>query len=66
MQLSHKAITSFQKLYQEKCGVKLNLEEAAVMALKELKRFSLIYRPVPINDKYFFSRLHSTNNKEPV
>jgi len=46
MSLSQEAITSFQKLYQEKCGVELDLEDAAVKALEELKRFALIYRPI--------------------
>jgi hypothetical protein len=50
MQLSHEAITSFQDLYKKKHGERLEYEEAQVMALEELKRFALIYRPIPIED----------------
>ncbi|MGD9129634.1 MAG: hypothetical protein PVJ09_04070 [Candidatus Woesebacteria bacterium] len=61
MQLSHEAITSFQKLYQKKCGVWLDYEEAQVMALKELKRFALIYKPIPIEDQDILNQLSNEN-----
>jgi len=48
MNLSHEAITSFQKLYKDKCGIALDFEEAQVRALEDLKRFALIYRPIKI------------------
>ena len=59
MNLSNKAITSFQKLYQEKCGVELDLEEAGTMALEELKRFALIYRPIKSSDLDLLNKFSS-------
>ena len=61
MQLSHKAVTSFQKLYQEKRGVWLEYEKAQVKALEELKQFALIYRPVPKSDQDYFLKLGGKN-----
>jgi len=63
MQLSHGAIASFQKLYQEKCGVWLNEAEAEVIALNELKRFSLIYKPIPLGDQNLLDQLSCRNNQ---
>jgi len=62
MQLSHEAITSFQKLYLKKRGVELNYTEAEVVALEELKRFSLIYKPVPLEDREIFNKFNSENS----
>ena len=62
MKLSHEATTSFQKLYQEKCGVKLEFEEAKAMALEELKRFALIYKPIQIKDLDAFNKFSSEKN----
>lgn len=62
MTLSHEAVTSFQKLYQEKCCVQLEYEEAEVKALAELKRFALIYRPIPKSDHRYFLKLRGNKN----
>lgn len=59
MQLSNEAITSFQKLYREKCGVWLDEEEAKTKALKELKRFSLIYKPILVSDEEVLNKLRN-------
>ena len=57
MQLSHKAVTSFQKLYQEKRGVWLEYEKAQAKALEELKRFALIYKPILKSEEGFLNSL---------
>ena len=64
MQLSHEAITSFQKLYKTKCGVELDFKEAGVIALEELKRFSLIYKLVPVEDREIFKKINSENSDD--
>lgn len=61
MRLSDAAITSFQKLYKDKCGIKLDYDEANVKALEELKRFSLIYKPIPKNDHDYFMKLKNSS-----
>ncbi|MBT4124532.1 MAG: hypothetical protein HN981_04440 [Candidatus Pacebacteria bacterium] len=63
MQLSYKALSSFQKLYQEKCGVWLDEKDAQIKALEELRRFALIYQPIPITDLDVFNKLNNKNNK---
>lgn len=49
MKLSNEAITSFQKLYQDKIGVLLSLEEAEQQAIHNLELFALLYRPIHKN-----------------
>jgi len=62
MRLSEKAITSFQRLYKDKCGVLLSDDEAQSLALKELKRFAVIYQPIPKKDSDFLNNLKNINN----
>lgn len=62
MQLSCEAITSFQNIYQKKCGIKLNFEEAKSMALEKLKQFALIYKPIPLEDKKILNEFNSERN----
>ncbi len=59
MTLSQEAITSFQKLYHQKRGVKLDYDEAETQALVELKRFALIYRPIPKADQAYLTKLQN-------
>ncbi len=59
MKLSNEAVTSFQEIYLKKCGIKLDYEEAEVMALEDLKKFSLIYRKVLSKDKDLLNSLRS-------
>lgn len=63
MILSLEAVTSFQELYKEKCGVWLDVNEAQVKALEELRRFALIYKPIPTGDKKYFNELSGKNSK---
>jgi len=64
MILSQEAVSSFQILYQKKCGEEIEFEQARVMATKELRRFALIYRPVRIENKDFFSNLVNENGED--
>jgi len=59
MTLSQEAVTSFQKLYYQKRGVKLDYDEAQAQALVELKRFALIYRQIPMRDQAYLTRLRN-------
>ncbi len=59
MKLSNEAVASFQKLYQEKCGIELEFEEAQVKALEELKRFALIYKPIQIKNLDIYEEFSS-------
>jgi hypothetical protein len=59
MQLSHEAITSFQKLYKDKCGKQLEFRKAEAKALEELKRFALIYRPIKSKDLNLLNKFRS-------
>lgn len=62
MQLSQEAITSFQRLYKDKCGVLLSDDEAHSLALKDLKRFALIYKPIPKKDSDFLNNLKNIDD----
>lgn len=59
MTLSQEAVTSFQKLYYQKRGVRLEYDEAQAQALVELKRFALIYRPIPKSDQDYITKLQN-------
>lgn len=59
MSLSQEAVTSFQRLYHQKRGVKLDYDEAETQALMELKRFALIYRPIPKVDQACLAKLQN-------
>ncbi|MBU1033453.1 hypothetical protein KKI22_00700 [Patescibacteria group bacterium] len=62
MTLSLEAVTSFQRLYLSKCGIKLEYQDAEFEALKELQRFALIYKSIPKNDQKYLLKLR-TNKK---
>jgi hypothetical protein len=62
VQLSREAITSFQRLYKDKCGVLLSDDEAQALALKELKRFAVIYQPIPKKDSNFLNSLKNIDS----
>lgn len=57
MQLSTEAITSFQKLYLDKCGIELNYREAEAKALEALQKFALIYKAVPLKNRSLLEKL---------
>lgn len=63
MTLSQAAVTSFQELYHKKCGIQLDYEAAQVKALEELKRFALIYKPIPKSDQSLKAKLSNTSEK---
>lgn len=51
MTLSEEAVRSFGEIYFEQFGEKLSDSEADEKAVKLLRLFKLIYRPVPENWK---------------
>lgn len=47
MQLSHKAISDFKRIYLEKFNQQLSNEEANKLGVELLEYFKLIYKPIP-------------------
>jgi len=56
MQLSHKAISDFKRIYLEKFNHQLSDEEANKLGVELLEFFKLIYKPIPKKEYEYFKK----------
>lgn len=51
MHLSKNTVEEFQEIYKEEYGINISYEEAETQALRVLRLFSLIYKPIKNYEK---------------